>query len=379
MQRFILSILIIGLAGCQPSKIDKFKVTGELKGAADQQVYLEQIPFNQEAPKILDTAEMKNGKFEVKAISNEEGLYRIRFEKNPGYLIVNDRENIRLLANAEDSTVKNTQVNSPSTASLYHFIMALDSITSKLMMDDQMRQIYSQQGNDSAATAISENFIQSQAWFNNFVTKYADTAKSPVVSLFALSYALDANKDTINNVMARIQKKWPDHSYVKDVAKQLEEFNKAQSQQGQMQAPQQGLAIGTMAPDITMDDPQGNSFSLSSLRGKYVLVDFWASWCGPCRAENPNVVAAYQKYKDKNFTILGVSLDQDKDAWLKAIDNDHLDWKQISDLKFWSSAAVPLYQIQGIPYNVLIDPSGKIIASELRGPALDAKLAEVLK
>lgn len=379
MQRFILSILIIGLAGCQPSKIDKFKVTGELKGAADQQVYLEQIPFNQEAPKILDTAEMKNGKFEVKAISNEEGLYRIRFEKNPGYLIVNDRENIRLLANAEDSTVKNTQVNSPSTASLYHFIMALDSITSKLMMDDQMRQIYSQQGNDSAATAISENFIQSQAWFNNFVTKYADTAKSPVVSLFALSYALDANKDTINNVMARIQKKWPDHSYVKDVAKQLEEFNKAQSQQGQMQAPQQGLAIGTMAPDITMDDPQGNSFSLSSLRGKYVLVDFWASWCGPCRAENPNVVAAYQKYKDKNFTILGVSLDQDKDAWLKAIDNDHLDWKQISDLKFWSSAAVPLYQIQGIPYNVLIDPNGKIIASELRGPALDAKLAEVLK
>lgn len=379
MQRFILSILIIGLAGCQPSKIDKFKVTGELKGAADQQVYLEQIPFNQEAPKILDIAEMKNGKFEVKAISNEEGLYRIRFEKNPGYLIVNDRENIRLLANAEDSTVKNTQVNSPSTASLYHFIMALDSITSKLMMDDQMRQIYSQQGNDSAATAISENFIQSQAWFNNFVTKYADTAKSPVVSLFALSYALDANKDTINNVMARIQKKWPDHSYVKDVAKQLEEFNKAQSQQGQMQAPQQGLAIGTMAPDITMDDPQGNSFSLSSLRGKYVLVDFWASWCGPCRAENPNVVAAYQKYKDKNFTILGVSLDQDKDAWLKAIDNDHLDWKQISDLKFWSSAAVPLYQIQGIPYNVLIDPNGKIIASELRGPALDAKLAEVLK
>lgn len=379
MQRFILGILIIAFAGCQSSKIDKFTVTGELKGAVDQQVYLEQIPFNQEAPKILDTAEMKNGKFEVNATSNEEGLYRIRFEKNPGYLIVNDKEEISLVANAQDSTVKNAEVSSPSTASLYHFIMSLDSITSKLMMDDQMRQVYSQQGNDSAATAISQSFIQSQAWFNNFVTKYADTAKSPVVSLFALSYALDANKDTINNLMARIQKRWPENSYVKDVAKQLEDFNKAQSQQGQMQAPQQGLPVGTMAPEITMNDPQGNSFSLSSLRGKYVLVDFWASWCGPCRAENPNVVAAYQKYKDKNFTILGVSLDQTKEAWLKGIKDDNLEWKQISDLKFWNSAAVPLYQIQGIPYNVLVDPSGKIIASELRGPALDAKLAEVLK
>ena len=379
MQRSILGIIIILLAGCQQSKIDKFTVHGELKGAEDQQVYLEQIPFNQEAPKILDTAEMKNGKFEVKAVSHEEGLYRVRFENNPGYLIVNDREEIRLVANASDSTVKNTQVNSPSTSSLYHFIMMLDSITTRLMMDDQMRKVYSQQGNDSAATAISQSFIQSQAWFNHFVTTYADTAESPVVSLFALSYALDANKDSINNVMARIQKKWPDHSYVKDVAKQLDEFNKAQSQQQQMQSSQQGLPVGTMAPDITMNDPQGNPFSLSALRGKYVLVDFWASWCGPCRAENPNVVAAYQKYKDKNFTILGVSLDQEKDAWIKAIKDDHLDWKQISDLKFWNSAAVPLYQIQGIPYNVLVDPTGKIIATELRGPALDAKLDEVLK
>ncbi len=108
-------------------------------------------------------------------------------------------------------------------------------------------------------------------------------------------------------------------------------------------------------------------------------MDFWASWCGPCRAENPNVVNAYQRYKNKNFTILGVSLDQTKDNWLKAIKDDKLEWKQISDLKFWESAAVPLYKIQGIPYNVLIDPQGKIIASELRGPALEAKLAEVLK
>ena len=128
-----------------------------------------------------------------------------------------------------------------------------------------------------------------------------------------------------------------------------------------------------------MPDVNGKPVSLNSFRGKYVLVDFWASWCGPCREENPNVVAAYNKFKNKNFTILGVSLDKEKSAWLKAIKDDGLTWNHISDLKFWNSIAVPLYKIEGIPYNVLVDPQGKIIAKELRGPDLENKLAEVLK
>ncbi len=133
------------------------------------------------------------------------------------------------------------------------------------------------------------------------------------------------------------------------------------------------------SPDLTMNDPDGNPFSLSQLKGKYVLLDFWASWCGPCRAENPNVVAAYNRFKDKNFTILGVSLDDDKSEWVNAIEEDGLVWKQISDLKGWQSDAQKKYGFQYIPFNVLLDPDGNVIASELRGSSLEEKLESVLR
>ncbi len=138
--------------------------------------------------------------------------------------------------------------------------------------------------------------------------------------------------------------------------------------------------IGAMAPEFTQNDPNGKPVKLSEYRGKYVLIDFWASWCGPCRQENPNLVAAYHKYKDKNFTVLGVSLDREsgKDAWLKAIKDDGLTWTQVSDLKYFENEAAVLYGIQAIPSNVLIDPSGKIVAKNLREKALHDKLNELL-
>lgn len=139
-------------------------------------------------------------------------------------------------------------------------------------------------------------------------------------------------------------------------------------------------SVGAMAMDFTQNDPDGKPVKLSDFKGKYVLLDFWASWCGPCRDENPNVVQAYNKFKDKNFTVLGVSLDRQnqRDAWLKAVKDDGLTWTQVSDLKFWNNEVARMYNIRSIPQNYLIDPSGKIVAVNLRGAALEQKLAEIL-
>lgn len=142
--------------------------------------------------------------------------------------------------------------------------------------------------------------------------------------------------------------------------------------------PTTNIEVGMQAPDFSQPTPDGDELRLSDLRGQYVLVDFWASWCRPCRLENPNVVRIYNQYKDKGFEILGVSLDRNREAWLKAIEQDNLGWKHVSDLGFWQNAVAQAYGVSAIPYTVLVDPEGNIVATELRGGSLEAKLAEVL-
>ncbi len=320
-----------------------FTVNGDLQNAPDQKVYLEQLHFDNIPPQVLDTAEMKNGKFTVKAKASEEGLYRLRFEKNAGYLFINDKDNIDFSADAKDSVLNTTKFNTPANASLTAFIMRLDSIHTNLINEDQARKDYQQQNNDSMASIANNTFNASNDWYNNFLVRYIDTTTSPINALFALGYTSDVSMDTVKNLLNHLTAKFPKNSSVSGMVQQFDQYVAAQNKQSE----NSDIAPGKMAPDLTLPDVNGKPFSLSSLRGKYVLVDFWASWCGPCRQENPNVVANYNEFKDKNFTVLGVSLDQNKKAWLKAIQDDGLVWKQISDLKFWNSAAAEKYHVEG--------------------------------
>jgi peroxiredoxin len=177
--------------------------------------------------------------------------------------------------------------------------------------------------------------------------------------------ALDRDKfyDTYQYVANKLKEEWPDYTHAKEFITMVESMRVT--------------AIGQPAPEIALPNPEGEIVKLSSLQGNYVLVDFWAKWCGPCRAENPNIVRVYNKYKDKGFTVYGVSLDRNRTDWLKAIEDDNLTWTHVSDLKYWQSEAAQIYNISAIPFSILLDPEGVIIAKNLRGPALEKKMAEI--
>ena len=370
---FFVLVSTILLFSCRSDiQKGKFTVSGELKNVPDQKVFLEELYFSQKDATVLDTGEIKQGKFKVSALAPAEGLYRLRLEKaEAAFVFINDQPEIKFQADYNKLSLEADMFNSPANQLLRKFMASINTQRKELEEKSSALDQYKKTtGADSLYTVMEKEYTEKQHAHENYILHYIDTTSNSIMALFSLGYTRSIEPEKLEKVVGGLNKRFPGNESIASVV----------TQYGQMIAQYKAKPhVGGTAPDITMADTSGKSFSLSMLRGKYVLVDFWASWCGPCRGENPNVVKAYNTYKDKNFTVLGVSLDKDKDSWIKAINDDHLTWYHISDLKQWSSAAVGLYGFDGIPYNVLVDPQGKIIGDNLRGEALEMKLAELIK
>lgn len=364
-------LVILAASSCKQTEKNvsfNFTVMGNTE---KQSVYLDLIELEGE-PITMDTAVAEMGKavFALKGGAiDPEALYRVRFEKTQAYfLVIPDKSPINVTAD-----LKSPDLFSSNSDGSNSFRALLTGFNAKLQEIDAIRNAIVAKGDvmDSSRVVMETGFREKITAAGSYLLNYADTTQTPAVAIYALGMSRNlVSPDQVKPALNAIAKRFPKSTKIAKLAGDLN--NQAVPKQTEE-------LVGKEAPLFEMPDVNGRTISLASFRGKYVLVDFWASWCKPCRMENPNVVAAYQQYKDKNFTVLGVSLDKEKEAWLEAIQADGLAWTHVSDLKYWQSTVVPLYQIEGIPFNVLLDPQGKIIAKGLRGEELLAKLAEILK
>lgn len=364
---FFLSCILISLSCRQPQQNMQVNITVN-NNPEKQMISLIGKEYGLD-PVVLDTEMLAagSGSYSLQTLVSTEGIYSIQFDKDNRYILfTNDEPQVNIMLNWNNFS--DYTVSTPASMSLKKllqgyepYLSAMDIVNKDTLdaMSDSLRNI-------KLAAAKQKKDMALQ-----YLYRYSDSANSPAVAVYALGLLQQQKNDSVlmKPLIKNLSVRFPQDETVRQLS---HDYNAWLIKQRSAVAP------GKMAPLFTLPDTIGQQVSLQSLRGKFVLVDFWASWCAPCRKENPNLVAAYKTFKDKNFTVLGVSLDKDKTAWMNAIRKDSLSWQQVSDLGEWNSAVVDKYELEAIPFNVLIDTEGKIVAVDLRGDHLQKTLAEVL-
>lgn len=369
----LLALSILIASSCSQNSLKKFKLDGSIKGAEGQFVFLEKLGFSNRT--VLDTVQVQeDGSFKIEADWTEPTLYGLRIGNNTLLLII-DQPNIHVTAKKGEYE-NYTVTGSPASSSLLNFNKRYFSLEEELMGLQLALDSLKQKGTaDSVQHLVERDIYQKQDALLYFLKSYADTTESQPLAIFIASRLLQSPQEV--EYLSELSTKLKNKHSPTDLSK---EFAQAVLDQ-QMMAKNQPVKpkVGEDAPNFTLPTMQGEeTLQLSDFKGQYVLLDFWASWCQPCRAENPNVVKVFNEYKDKNFTVLGVSIDEKLDKWKLAIEKDQLAWKQVIDTTGWQSKVAETYGVESIPSNFLIDPQGKIIAVNVRGAALKEAVDKAL-
>lgn len=364
---FFLGLLVI--LGCSNAQTSENKgepaltITGKVNNPQEGVITLNEIQRTDVVP--VDTITLNDDNTYSYDFHGEPGFYRLNFYGIQAVTVI--LEDSDLIVNVDGSDPRGFYEVSGSTEieqiKKYNADQAAEYGAQEQALNDRFVEA-SQAGDQAKATAIQGEYMELLKEKEGLTI---ETIKEigPNLATFQLLSSLDKDRnfDFVDSMTQELNNKYPTKFFIQDLVKQMETARKT--------------AVGKEAPEIALPTPDGEILKLSSLRGQVVLVDFWAQWCKPCRRENPNVVAAYQKYKDKGFTVYGVSLDRTKEKWVQAIEEDGLTWNHVSDLKYFNSEAARTYGVDAIPFSILLDRDGKVVAKNLRGAALDRELEKL--